>query len=613
MKVIQKIALIFSIIVLIAGLFFASAYLRIEESRKTIGHLHETELITGEVYGLQNNIRNHFFELSRSLSEDRSPGSSLLESLSASLKRSEIHLEKIRNSKLFSDYRLFPDNYHDSFIAFEHHHQEIIKMIERNDQELLKRYFITSYLPSYQSISNIFKYFNEKRKERLDTDIQVQKSDLDRNRNLLVLAFLFCCLFVSGCGYYLGKEFSSPVQDIVNAMKAIGAGEGVGFKDKDIGKRKDELGEMAAWLDQFVEHIHEIVLEVRQGAKLLGNTSKGLSGISTDLVKGSEIMTSRSEDVTEASKQMSVNIGNMASAAEEMSMNATGVSTTAEQMSMNMDAMAGSVEGMSEAISEIAKNAAEGAKISQDAMGLSRSATETMESLGKRAQEIGHVTDVIMRIAQQTNLLALNATIEAASAGDAGKGFAVVANEIKALANQSAQAAEDITNRIEGVQVSTEKAVGVIANVTKSISNINEYVTTITNSVEQQNSTANEISNNVSQANIGITNIANSIGEIAKGTNEISKSITETAEDANAIVINITGVNMAAKGATDGSRGVHTRSEDLYHLSLSLLKTVEKFKVADSQTPDAPSHRADVVHGSPDTLDADEPRHHHAA
>lgn len=400
--------------------------------------------------------------------------------------------------------------------------------------------------------------------------------------NLLMFLSIFLCISLSTLiGVAMSFYIIKPLKNIAHTITNMAEGEG-DLSQRLHQDRSDEIGMLSLAFDRFVDKLQMVVIEIRKGASELAYSAGKLSDISGELVSSSELMASRSEDATGSTKQMSVNIGNMASAAEQMSMNAVGVSSTAEEMSMNMDSMTDSIEGMSSAMNEIAINAAEGAKISQDAMGLSQGATDTMESLGNRAKEIGHVTDVIMRIAQQTNLLALNATIEAASAGDAGKGFAVVANEIKELANQSAGAAEDIANRIDGVQVSTEKAISVIANVTKSISNITNYVTTITNSVEQQNATANEISNNVAQASIGITNIANSIGEIAKATNNISRSITETSEDANAVVINMSGVNMASIESTEGSRKIQKEAEGMHHLSGLLQGSVEKFRVEEN-------------------------------
>ncbi|PIQ96299.1 MAG: hypothetical protein COV67_10330 [Nitrospinae bacterium CG11_big_fil_rev_8_21_14_0_20_56_8] len=81
-----------------------------------------------------------------------------------------------------------------------------------------------------------------------------------------------------------------------------------------------------------------------------------------------------------------------------------------------------------------------------------------IEQLELKLAKINETLKIIDKVSKQTNLLALNATIEAARAGDAGKGFAVVATEVKELARQSADAAEEVTKRIEGIREETEKA-----------------------------------------------------------------------------------------------------------------------------------------------------------
>src|SRR5713101_1851539 len=103
---------------------------------------------------------------------------------------------------------------------------------------------------------------------------------------------------------------------------------------------------------------------------------------------------------------------------------------------------------MSSTIREIAKNATEAARVASEAVKTAEVTNATMSKLGESSARISQVIKVITSIAQQTNLLALNANIEAARAGEAGKGFAVVANEVKELAKQTAQATEDISQRI---------------------------------------------------------------------------------------------------------------------------------------------------------------------
>ncbi len=142
----------------------------------------------------------------------------------------------------------------------------------------------------------------------------------------------------------------------------------------------------------------------------------------------------------------------MSATAEETSRQATAVSAASEQASANVQTVATATEELTASISEIGRQVEQSSHTTRKAVDQAKDTSTTVDGLARAAQRIGDVVKLIQDIASQTNLLALNATIEAARAGEAGKGFAVVASEVKALANQTSKATEEISSQISEMQ-----------------------------------------------------------------------------------------------------------------------------------------------------------------
>ncbi len=251
-----------------------------------------------------------------------------------------------------------------------------------------------------------------------------------------------------------------------------------------------------------------------------------------------------------ASEELSAVSRQMKGTADETAAQSNAVSAAVEQVNRNIQTVATGAEEMSVSIRDIAKNAAEAARVATSAVKVAETTNNIVGKLGESSADIGKVIKVITSIAQQTNLLALNATIEAARAGEAGKGFAVVANEVKELAKETAKATEDISQKIETIQVDTRSAVSAIGQIGSIINQINDFQSTIASAVEEQTATTNEISRNVADA--------------ARGSGDIAK--------------NITAVATAAQGTSTGATDTERASAELARMAAELQGLVNRFQ-----------------------------------
>ena len=270
-----------------------------------------------------------------------------------------------------------------------------------------------------------------------------------------------------------------------------------------------------------------------------------LKNLLDQITKNSEGLSVSSEELTGVSQQM-------AGAAEETATQANVVSAASEQVSKNVEVVATSAEELMASIKEISKSSNEAARVARNAVGVAEQTNQRIGKLGDSSIEIGKVIKVITSIAEQTNLLALNATIEAARAGEAGKGFAVVANEVKELAKQTAQATEEIGQKIGAIQADTKDAVQAIGEITAIINQVNDISNTIASAVEEQTVTTTEIGRNVQEA--------------AKGSGEIAS--------------NISGVAAAAKTTAEGAQKVQQGSQSVNEMAGHLGQLVMQNKAA---------------------------------
>ncbi len=281
----------------------------------------------------------------------------------------------------------------------------------------------------------------------------------------------------------------------------------------------DELGVIGQDLDKMVRELSVIFGGIKQDAASLKRSSDMLVDTATTVAGSSNEMASRSYAVSAAAEEMSVNFGAINDA----------VGRTAENVSL----VANSTDEMNSVITEIAENTGRARNITRDAVEKANLSSEKVNELNSAAAEIDKVTETIMTISAQTNLLALNATIEAARAGEAGKGFAVVANEIKELAQQTANATDEIASRINGIQNSTAETSEEISKIVQVIGEIDMIVGSISAAVEEQSVTTRNIASNVSDSSQGMDEIRENISQGTQVVGEVARDITTVSQTAS--------------------------------------------------------------------------------
>jgi methyl-accepting chemotaxis protein len=218
-----------------------------------------------------------------------------------------------------------------------------------------------------------------------------------------------------------------------------------------------------------------------------------------------------------------------------------------------------------------------------------QSSAEIIDVLGRRADDIGKIIEVIDDLAEQTNLLALNAAIEAARAGEHGLGFAVVAEEVRKLAEKSTQSTKEISELIQGIQKEAREAV---ENMEKSTTMVQEglllnkdlsfALEKISDVVSEVYKFSQEIGAATTEQSSGSSQIAKATNRLTEITQEINSSVEEQASGSQAVVRAMEKMRELVQQSTSSSTELAAAAEQMSKLSRVLLESMDRFVLDES-------------------------------
>lgn len=461
---------------------------------------------------LSNDLRGYLLYKETKYLKNRSE---LLESVDGKLKEMDYSLESEKSRAHFEELKEATEQY-------RAHSEEALAVFNNGkDEEAL---VVAEKAEPYQSVimQNAQRLVTYQREQMLEAEKMIERKV--KSTGIFIIGVLGLVTISSMIiSYFISKNITRPVGKMTDALKRLAQGNFAA--EPLLIKNRDEIGEMAAALNEMQTDLRSIIMNTRDSSYQLAAQAEQLTASSEESLAASEMVAEIAEKNLLAS-DMQVNLVNdSANAMDEM---VNGIN----QITNDNEAMLASSD-------EVSRLVGEGADLMKDVTDQMssisasiRQSSDIITDLAIHSEKIRNVTELITGIAEQTNLLALNAAIEAARAGEQGKGFAVVANEVRNLAEQSKTSAAEIGRMIDAIIQNVSLAVDSTEAGTDRVKEglgITEKTNEVFNEIELA---SNDVSSKVQTVSTAIERIRMSSEQVTASSTKVQELAIQASAEA---------------------------------------------------------------------------------
>lgn len=370
-------------------------------------------------------------------------------------------------------------------------------------------------------------------------------------------------LFVCGLAFWYSRLVARRLNFVRNELDAVSKFDLTATEYQAV--MNDEISDMAASMDGMKDALRALVGYIGRSSESLAAASQELSATVEEQLRAGEIVSNTISEVSSGSAQNTENITEMSATIQELSASTEEMNANAVEVNGNtQNAVDEAAQGMGLLAQIVTQNETVSVSMS--------SITEAAHSLAKGSENIREIVTVIQNLAGQTNLLALNAAIEAARAGEAGRGFAVVAEEVRKLAEQSAESSRHIGDIINKMTEDIDVAVQHVSKGNDEVAAGKQVAANAQRGFEAIIEKLNTVKTVVSQ-------ITYAVEESAKGTQAIVGNVQNISAVAEQTTASAETVAAAAQEQSASMHEINNNAESLAKMAEELNSIISKFKL----------------------------------